>query len=380
VTAVHPTQAIVDLDAMLHNLERLREHLKGKTEIMAVVKANAYGHGAVPVAKALSAAGVRAFGVAFVDEGIELRRAGIQEPILVMGGFVSEQVAALVGHRLTPVVFHRDQIEWLAAEVGKTRPSSGIPVHVKIDTGMGRLGLHPHEVPAFVQNLLGKKGLVLEGLMSHFADEDLADTQVAQEQIALFLKAHEKLKGHGIAVPQLHIANSAALLSFERSWLSWVRPGITLYGYFPSRKLEQTLPLKPVLTLAARITHLRTVPAGTTISYGRTFTTRRESRIAVLPIGYADGYPRALSNRGTVLVRGRRTPIVGRVCMDMLMVDVTEVPEAALADEAVLIGRQGREAITAAELADQTGTIPYEILSVIGVRIPRIYRGALPSP
>ena len=216
--------------------------------------------------------------------------------------------------------------------------------------------------------------------MSHFADEDLASAQIAQEQINLFSKVYEELKGEGMAVPKLHMANSAAILSLEGAWLSWVRPGITLYGYAPSRILEDVLPLKPVLTLKTRITHLRRVPAGTTISYGRTFTTRRESLIAVLPIGYADGYPRALSNRGSALIRGRRAPVVGRVCMDMLMLDVTDIPDVMMGEEAVLLGRQGEEVISAVELADQLSTIPYEILCGIGNRVPRVYTGASKNP
>ncbi|HLB95226.1 MAG TPA: alanine racemase [Nitrospiria bacterium] len=378
MTAGHPTTAIIDLEALLHNLGQLRRHLKGKSRILAVVKANAYGHGAIPVAQALAASGVQAFGVAFVEEGIALRQAGIGEPILVMAGMVAEQAGAVAEHRLTPVLFHPDQLHWLADAVQNGRPP--LPVHVKVDTGMGRLGLHPHEVVGFVRKLLGVKGLVLEGLMSHFADEDLASTQVAQEQIRLFSKVYEELKGEGMAGLKLHMANSAAILSLEAAWLSWVRPGITLYGYAPSRILEDVLPLKPVLTLKTRIASLRRVPAGTTISYGRTFTTRRESLIAVLPIGYADGFPRVLSNRGSALVRGRRAPVVGRVCMDMLMLDVTDIPDVIMGEEAVLLGRQGEEVISAVELADQLSTIPYEILCGIGSRVPRVYTGASKNP
>lgn len=378
MTAGHPTTAIIDLDALLHNLGQLRRHLKGKSQILAVVKANAYGHGAIPVAQALAASGIQAFGVAFVKEGIQLRQAGIGEPILVMGGFVAEQAPTLIEYRLTPLLFHPDQLHWLAEAIKKTIPSysSGLPVHVKVDTGMGRLGLPPHEVVGFIRKVLGVKGLVLEGLMSHFADEDLASAQIAQEQISLFSKICEELKGEGIVGIALHMANSAAILSLEAAWLSWVRPGITLYGYAPSRILEDVLPLKPVLTLKTRITYLRRVPAGTTISYGRTFTTCRESLIAVLPIGYADGFPRVLSNRGSALVRGRRAPVVGRVCMDMLMLDVTDIPDVMMGEEVVLLGRQGEEVISAVELADQLSTIPYEILCGIGSRVPRVYIGA----
>jgi alanine racemase len=369
-----PNAAIIDLDALVYNHGQIQKYLKGRSQIIAVVKANAYGHGAVSVTRALEAAGTQFFAVAFVDEGIELRQAGVRRPVLIMGGFLKDQVTALFDHHLTPVLFHHDHIDWLAAGVkGRHRD---LEVHVKVDTGMGRLGLLPHEVRPFVKRLLGIPHLSLQGLMSHFADEDLKNTQVARDQIRQYGKVNEELEGEGVAISCLHMANSAAMLGFEEGWWNWVRPGITLYGYTPSRSLTGILPFKPVMTLKSRITHLRKVPAGTTISYGRTFTTRRESLIAVLPIGYADGYPRTLSNRGSVLVGGQRVRIVGRVCMDMVMVDVTDVRNVCMEQEVVLLGCQGKEMISALELAEEAGTIPHEILSSIGSRIPRIYIGA----
>ena len=370
----HPNAAIVDLDALIYNLRQIQRHLKGRSQVMAVVKANAYGHGAVPVARALEAAGTSFFTVAFVDEGIQLRQAGLQGPVLVMGGFIPEQVPALLEYKLTPVLFHSDHLKWLEA-APQVRDYS-LAVHVKVDTGMGRLGLFPHEVSPFVKRVLNTKGLYLEGLMSHFSDGELEDPQIARDQIRLFEKVYEELKGGGLTIPCTHIANSAAMLCLEEAWRDWVRPGITLYGYAPSKNLAGVLSFKPVLTLRSRITHLRKVPAGTTISYGRTFTTQRESLIAVLPIGYADGYPRALSNRGHALVKGCRVCVVGRVCMDMTALDVTKVPEVQIGDEVVLLGCQGKEEVSAVELADKAGTIPYEILSSMGYRISRIYKGA----
>jgi alanine racemase len=369
----HPNTAIIDLDALVFNHRQVQKYLKGRSQVIAVVKANAYGHGAVSVTRALEAVGAQFFAVAFIDEGIELRQAGVRRPILVMGGFVQDQVPALFDYHLTPVLFHHDHLDWLAATMKGGH--SELKVHVKVDTGMGRLGLLPQEVLPFVKRLSEIPHLFLEGLMSHFADEDLKNTQVAKDQVHLYGKVYDELKGEGVAVSCLHMANSAAMLGFEEGWWNWVRPGITLYGYTPSRSLTGILPFKPVMTLKSRITHLRKVPAGTTISYGRTFTARRESLIAVLPIGYADGYPRTLSNRGSVLVGGQRVRIVGRVCMDMVMLDVTNVRDVYMGQEVVLIGSQGKEMVSAMELAEETGTIPHEILSSIGSRIPRIYEG-----
>ncbi len=369
----HPNAAVIDLDALIYNYEQIQKYLKGRSQIIAVVKANAYGHGAVPVTRALEAAGAPFFAVAFVDEGIELRQAGVRRPILVMGGFVQDQAPALFEYKLTPVLFHNDHLDWLSATMKEGQRA--LAVHVKVDTGMGRLGLLPHEVRSFVKRLRSMPNLSLIGLMSHFADENLKNTQVAQDQIHQYGKVCEELKEERIAISCLHMANSAAMLGLEESWWNWVRPGITLYGYTPSRSLTGILPFKPVMTVKSRITHLRKVPAGTTISYGRTFTARRESLIAVLPIGYADGYPRALSNRGYALVNGRRVRIVGRVCMDMVMLDVTDVKDVCMGQEAVLLGCQGQEMISAMEWAEEAGTIPHEILSTIGSRIPRIYEG-----
>lgn len=373
MTLAHPTEAIIDHEALLHNFHIIQEFLKGRSRIIAVVKANAYGHGIVPVSLALQTAGADAFGVAFVDEGIQLRSAGIKGSILVMGGMIPEQVSALVEYRLKPILFHEEQVQWLAKRTLNLDPP--LPVHVKIDTGMGRLGIAPHELVLFTRQIKKAKGLYLEALMSHFSDDDLQNPQAVQNQMNVFKKAIDELRGEGLDVPQCHMANSAGILMVEEAWFDWVRPGIALYGYPPSRAIDGFLPLKPVLSLRSQITHLRKIPSGTSISYGGTFTTSRDSVIAIIPIGYADGYSRRLSNRGTVLIRGRRAQIVGRVCMDMVVVDVTDIPKLNLAEEVILLGKQGEEVITAMDLADQATTIPYEILSGIGSRIPRVYQG-----
>ena len=371
MVADHPTAAFIDLGVLVYNLHQLQNHLKGKSQVLAVVKANAYGHGILPVSLALEKAGVKNFGVAFVSEGIELRGGGIQGSILIMGGIMPQDVSSLVEHRLKPVIFHDDHLTWLSA-LGENK-AEPIPVHIKVDTGMGRLGLSPEEVRSYIRRLNDIKGIHLEGVMTHFADEDLRNSRLADNQIDLFKGVLRILTEEGFLVPQIHMANTGALLSREDTWWNLVRPGLALYGYTPSRSLGSVLPIRPVMTLKSQVTHLRKVPAGTSISYGSTFVTQRESVIGVIPIGYADGYSRELSNRGEVLIKGRRAPILGRVCMDMMVVDLTGIPDVGLTEEVVLIGSQGKEAITAVELAERANTIPYEILSAIGSRIPRIY-------
>lgn len=380
VASVRPTTAHIDLGALRHNLAQVRR-LAGDREVIAIVKADAYGHGAVPVARALAAEGVTRFGVALVEEGRALREAGIRGEVLVLGGFVEDQAAEIVELGLTATIFHAGHADTLneAARLA----GRAAPVHVKIDTGMGRLGFSPAAAPAAIAALARCAFLRLEGLMTHFADADLADPAYAREQVARFDAVAEAVRRAGVRIPIRHAANSAAVMAAS-SWRSAmggplydaVRPGLMLYGARPGPAVGAVADLRPVLSLTTRILLLKRVPSGTPISYGRTFVTRRESLIAVLPIGYADGYPRALSNAGRVLVRGRAAPVVGRVCMDLTMVDATDAPGAAEGDEAVVIGAQGAAAITVEEVAADAGTIAYEILCGIGPRVPRRYLDA----
>jgi alanine racemase len=256
-----------------------------------------------------------------------------------------------------------------AARTQKTQ----VPVHVKIDTGMGRIGIAPEAAPAFIKELQDLEGIMVQGLMTHFAEADLRDKQFASMQMDRFGSLLKELDAQGAAIPLRHAANSAALLDYQQALFTMVRPGLMLYGYNPLEGKTTGADLLPVLSLVTRIVFLKKVPAGVPISYGRTFVTRRESLIATVPIGYADGYSRGLSNKGEALVRGVRAPIAGRVCMDMCMLDVTDVPGVCEGDEAVLIGKQGDQRITADELAHKTGTIPYEVLCGISSRVPRVY-------
>jgi len=366
-----PTAAVIGLGALKHNF-RTAAALAADRSLLAVVKANAYGHGAVEVSRYLLAQGADMLGVALVEEGGELRESGIDAPILVMGALFPEQADAVVSMKLTPVVFTRSVAKALSDAA--RRRSARIPVHVKIDTGMGRIGVSPTDAPGFIRELLQLDGIEVQGLMTHFADADLQDKQFAASQMDLFETLQGALETAGIKVPMRHAANSAAVLDLKRALFTMVRPGLMLYGYNPLEAGMLNSELQPVLTLMTRIAFIKKVPAGVPVSYGRTFTTKRNSTIATLPIGYADGYSRRLSNTGEAIVRGTRVPIVGRVCMDMCMVDVTDVREVAEGDAAVLLGSQGNERITADDIAAKTGTIAYEVLCGISSRVPRIYQ------
>ena len=373
----HPTVAEIDLAAFRQNLRWVRNRIGPQRALLAVVKANAYGHGIVPISQTAVSEKIQGLGVAFVEEGVQIRRAGITAPILVMAGFLHEEAQQFLKHRLTPVISHPDQLDSLKRLASKaTRP---VGIHLKIDTGMGRLGLLERELVPFIERVHDVKKIEILGLMSHLADDELTDCPSAEDQIDRFEKVQRMIESLGLKIPLLHMSNSAAIVGLKRAWFNLVRPGIVLYGYAPSSPGSEPIPIKPVMTLKTRIIHLKRVPAGTPISYGRTFTTRRESLIAVLPIGYADGYSRAWSNRGQVLIEGRRVPVIGRVCMDMTMVDVTDLPTVRIGAETVLMGAQGAETLWADALARQLGTIPYEILCAVSHRVPRIYReGAEP--
>lgn len=364
-----PTAAVIDLSALEHNFQEARHRAAGR-KILAVVKAGAYGHGAVEVSRRLLALGVDMLGVALVEEGRELREAGIDAPLLVMGAVFPEQAETIVSLNLIPVVYNGVVARALVHAAKKT--GTRVSVHVKIDTGMGRIGVMPEEAPGVIAALKAD-GLEVQGLMTHFADADLRDKQFASSQMDRFETLIRALEARDIAVPVRHAANSAAVLDFSRALFTMVRPGLMVYGYSPLEEGASGAVLRPVLSLVTRIAFLKKVPAGVPISYGRTFVTKRQSLIATLPIGYADGYNRGLSNKGEVLVRGVRAPIVGRVCMDMCMIDVTDVAGVNEGDDVVVIGSQASERITADEIAKITGTIAYEVLCGISSRVPRIY-------
>lgn len=358
------TVADIDLKALAHNLAVVRKKV-GQTGILAVVKANAYGHGSVEVSKCLIQNGVTGLGVACADEGITLRNAGITVPVVVF--FDRFNTKAFLNYSFTPVVSDYATAKEISDLSRRSNRSTAI--HIKVDTGMGRIGLDVQNAEREILRIAALENITLEGLMSHFSDADLKEKEFAHKQRSLFLTLLKKLQEKGITFRYLHMANSAAVMTMPDAHFTMVRPGIMLYGYACCGEDM----LMPVMSIRSRIILLKKVPAGTPISYGRTFLTKRESIIATIPAGYADGFSRKLSNNGEVLISGRRAPIVGRVCMDTIMVDVTGIPDVSYDSEAVLLGQQGDERITADAIAERTGTICYEVLTSIGPRVRRVY-------
>jgi alanine racemase len=338
---------------------------------MAVVKANAYGHGAVEVSRSLVQAGVNRLAVASVQEGVALREAGIDADILVLVDLFDHHTPELIAHRLTPVITEQRLLPALADAA--ERSNQPFPIHIKVDTGMGRLGFSPGELGALFNALPGWKSLRIEGFMTHLADSDGDDPSHTEHQLKTFRGLLEQVEQRGISIPLVHVANSAAIVRYPQSHFSLVRPGIMLYGYHTLPDSVPSPRLLPVLSLRTTVMQLRTIKPGETVSYNRTFVAKRASTIAVLPVGYADGYSRRLSNRGFVLIKGARAPIVGLICMDMTMVDVTDVPSVHVGDTVTLIGRDEKHAVWANDIGDCTETIPYEVLCAIGSRIPRVY-------
>jgi alanine racemase len=361
-----PLWAEIDLDALAYNVASLKGQA-GPAAVAAVVKANAYGHGAVGVAGAAVDAGADRLAVICVDEGEQLRRGGVSVPILVMGHSSIAEARRIVELELTPTVKSLEMGHALAREAEGAAVRQ--PLHVKVDTGLNRYGVSPQEVVPLAEALRAIPSLQVEGIFTHFASADEGDKRFTLEQYTIFRGVVEKLPW----VPIRHVSNTATLLDRPEMSLEMARPGVGMYGLYPSPYVSRSLNLRPALSLKSRVTRLTGVAPGDSVSYGRTWRANRPSTIALVMCGYADGLPRLLSNRGSFLVRGRRVPIVGRVCMDMCMVDVTDVPDVAEGDEVVVIGRQGEAEITADEVAELCGTISYEILCGISARVPRLY-------
>jgi alanine racemase len=368
-TSIRPTVAVVDLAALRANAQALTDVAAGAA-MWSVIKADAYGHGAVPVARALADVSY-GLAVSLVEEGLELRAAGISSPILVLGASYGRHHDDVVARDLTPVVGSREDLAYFAA--AGARRGRPVEVHIKLDTGMSRLGLRAKELPRVLGDLATSSSLRLAGVATHLACADSASEEPTREQLARFGEGLAAVANAGFAKVVRHAANSAATLRFPEARFDAVRPGLALYGICPpfAEPLERPA-LRPVLSLRTRVLAVREIAAGESVSYGWTWTARRPSRIGTLPIGYADGYPRRVTT-GEVMVRGRRVPIVGTVCMDMLMVDLTDVPSAGVGDEIVLIGRMGEAEISLDEVAAWAGTISYEVLCGISKRVPRQY-------
>ncbi len=371
-----PTIARVDLQALRHNARLLRDRIPAGTGMLAAVKADAYGHGIKQVARALVQEGVEWLGVAIVEEGIALRRAGIEASILVLGGPADGSEKIALDAAITPVVYRSATVRALnAVAASRGRPA---PVHLKIDTGMNRLGVPLQLLTDFLDLVEGLDHLYIDGVLTHLAEAEAAEAEFTQAQLRDFAAAVGEVRRRGHAPRWIHAANSAAMMMGRTPGVdvgaNLVRPGISLYGHAPDAALEGAWPLRSVMSFETAISFLKKVPTGAQLSYGRTWTAPRPSKIAVLPVGYGDGYARALGNRAEVLVRGRRAPVVGRVCMDLTLVDVTDVPHVREGDPVVLLGSQGVERVTASEIAAMLETIPYEVVSSVSPRVPRLYQ------
>ena len=374
---VRSTVADVDLDAIAHNLKALSDFLQAEPRpagasvpgIVAVVKANAYGHGAVPVAKALENAGATMLACADVEEAVTLRRAGVGVDILVFGALGVSDVSGIFEYRLTPTI--STPSAGRALQAAAAARGVRLRYHLKVDTGMNRLGLRYDNLPRTLPELMASESLQIDGLYTHFATADDPESPLMEEQRTRFERVRAQLAADGVRPRLVHAANSAALLRDSRAWYDLVRPGLLLYGVVPP-PLASTLPLKPALSLHSRLVAVKHIRPGEIVSYGARFVAERPTRIAVVPAGYADGLDTRLEGRGMALVRGRRARVVGAVCMDMLMLDITDI-EAYPGDEVVFLGTQGHDRIEVREMAGSIGTIPWEILCRLGSRIERRY-------
>ncbi len=377
--------AEVNLKAIAHNVRELRRITRPEARLMAVVKADAYGHGVKEVSRYALENGADALGVARLNEGIELRKAGFDVPILIFGYTPPALALKLMEFNLTQTIWSQQTAKALSqAAVSFGRK---IKVHLKVDTGMGRLGLLPDcyrlsasdrnsktKASYDVQTLASLPGLALEGIYTHFSTADSSDKSFAKEQFKIFTEFLDVLNRDGIHVPVRHAANSAAIIDLPETHLDMVRAGISIYGLYPSDEVDKhRIALAPAMTLKARVVHLKKVPAGFKVSYGFTYITERPTTIASVPVGYADGYNRRLSSRGHMLVRGQRAPILGRVCMDQTMLDVGHIPDIKIEDEVVIFGHQDGAVISADEVASTLSTINYEIVSSLTARVPKVY-------
>lgn len=372
MTGFRPTHVEIDLDALRHNFRQVKTQAGPGRRVLAVVKADAYGHGAARVAPALESAGADCFGVAMVEEGLELRRAGVRSPILILGGVYAGQEPEILRHRFVPAIFDLEVARRL--DGAASAADQVWPYHLKIDTGMGRVGFRPEELSAVLKELAVLPNLTMSGVISHLALADEPDHPFTDEQIRRFRGLLQEIRQAGFSPGEIHLSNSAALFTRDLPECNLVRPGIVLYGGLPSEHFSDRMDLRPVMSFRTSVVQVKQVPAGTGISYGHRFTAQRDSVLAAVPVGYADGYSRHLSNRGEVLIHGHLVPIAGTVCMDWILIDVTDVPDVAVGDQVTLLGRDNGQWIAAEEWARKIGTISYEVFCQVSKRVPRIYR------
>jgi alanine racemase len=365
--------AEVSIDAIRHNYRQIRAIVPNHTEIMGIVKADGYGHGAIEVSNILQQEGANRFAVAIAREGEELRRSGIVSPILVLGYTPRADIKTLIENDLTQTVFSYDMAKYIsdeAIELNKT-----VNIHIKVDTGMGRIGFlsSPKSIEE-IKKIAELPCINMEGIFTHFSTADEEDMTYTQHQWSIFEGFLKELNEVGIDLPIIHAANSAATMCHSYTHLDVVRPGIIVYGYYPSQFLrEKIIDLKPAMTLKSQVVHVKELPEGHYVGYGRKYYTHQKTKIATIPIGYADGYSRRLANKGRVLIRGEYAHIVGNICMDQFMVDVSHIKNIRVEDEVVIFGEQGSKCIPIEEIAEALGTINYEIMCMIGKRVPRLY-------
>lgn len=368
--------AEVDLDAIWENMVHMKENIAENTKILAVIKTDGYGHGGVPIAKMLEQLDFMfGYAAATYEEAHVLREAGVKKPILILGYTFPYCYEELIREEIRPAVYRRDTVEELAAAAVKVGQKA--KVHIKVDTGMGRIGITPDEEGLeFVRFLIEHPELEVEGIFTHFAKSDEADKTSANHQLELFQNFIDKIQTElGITIPVKHCSNSAAILEMPQANMDMVRAGITAYGLYPSEEVSKDIvPLRAAMSLYSHIVYCKMIHAGQSVSYGGLFTAQKDTRVATIPVGYGDGYPRSLSGRGYVLIHGKRAPILGRVCMDQFMVDISEIPEAMDGDKVTLLGMDGTERITAEELGELSGRFNYEFVCDLGKRIPRVYR------
>ena len=367
--------AEVDLDAIWENMVHMKENIAENTKILAVIKTDGYGHGGVPIAKMLEQLDFMfGYAAATYEEAHVLREAGVKKPILILGYTFPYCYEELIREEIRPAVYRRDTVEELAAAAAKVGKKA--KVHIKVDTGMGRIGITPDEEGLeFVRFLIEHPELEVEGIFTHFAKSDEADKTSANHQLELFQDFIKKIQTElGITIPVKHCSNSAAILEMPQANMDMVRAGITTYGLYPSEEVSKDIvPLRAAMSLYSHIVYCKTIHAGQSVSYGGLFTAQKDTRVATIPVGYGDGYPRSLSGKGYVLIHGKKAPILGRVCMDQFMVDISEIPEAMDGDKVTLLGMDGTERITAEELGELSGRFNYEFVCDLGKRIPRVY-------
>ena len=366
--------AEVDLDAIWENMVHMKENIAEKTKILAVIKTDGYGHGGVPIAKMLEQLDFMfGYAAATYEEAHVLREAGVKKPILILGYTFPYCYEELIREEIRPAVYRRDTVEELVAAAANVGQKA--KVHIKVDTGMGRIGITPDEEGLeFVRFLMGHPELEVEGIFTHFAKSDEEDKTSANHQLALFQNFIDRIQTElGLTIPVKHCSNSAAILEMPQANMDMVRAGITTYGLYPSEEVRKDIvPLRAAMSLYSHIVYCKTIHAGQSVSYGGLFTAQKDTRVATIPVGYGDGYPRSLSGKGYVLIRGKKAPILGRVCMDQFMVDISEIPGVMEGDKVTLLGVDGTERITAEELGELSGRFNYEFVCDLGKRIPRV--------